>query len=343
MYEVLRSPGQPLAPQTRVFLEPRFGLDFSRVQVHMDGHAARSAHAIDALAYTVGHHVVFGTGQYAPDTPRGQRLLAHELTHVAQQRDAPAAAPRISAPSDAHEVEADRAAEAIAHGGGAPSIGSSPGALARSVSATALDCAGGKKGAAANPATALTRIDAHAQGLAQAAAILLAAASAAASLGVKSPSSGVEQSYHNRFGDPPKFAGGFLNRLSGKTRPTREEALADEMDSASDRFQRLADNFDKPIRYRCIDKPDTFAGCDAHCKGRDATTCAGLRAVFLCPRFWTLGDTEKATLLIHESAHMLWANVAHVANFRHAECYASFVADMFHSLPGTPACPQPKP
>jgi hypothetical protein len=83
--EVLRSPGQPLDAGTRAFFEPRFGYDFSRVRVHSDAAAAASAQSVDALAFTVGRNVVFGPGQFAPNTAQGQRLLAHELTHVVQQ------------------------------------------------------------------------------------------------------------------------------------------------------------------------------------------------------------------------------------------------------------------
>ncbi len=84
--EVLHSPGQPLGIAARNFMEPRFGHDFSRVQVHTDAKAADSARAMNALAYTVGRHVVLGAGQFVPHTAEGRRLLAHELTHVMQQR-----------------------------------------------------------------------------------------------------------------------------------------------------------------------------------------------------------------------------------------------------------------
>jgi len=59
--------------------------DFGGVRVHADSQAAESAHAVGALAYTVGHHIVFGAGRYAPHTSEGRALLAHELTHVLQQ------------------------------------------------------------------------------------------------------------------------------------------------------------------------------------------------------------------------------------------------------------------
>jgi len=84
--EALRSPGQPLDGATHAFMAGRFGSDFSRVRVHSDPLAARSASALSARAYTVGNHVVFGTGEWAPGTRSGQRLLAHELVHVMQQQ-----------------------------------------------------------------------------------------------------------------------------------------------------------------------------------------------------------------------------------------------------------------
>lgn len=136
VHEVLRSPGHPLDPATRAFMEPRFVHDFSQVRtrayrtvpvparltigasrdefeqeadrvaqhaisrssapagvrhdfsgvrVHTDAQAAESARAVNALAYTVGQDIVFGAGHYAPDTPTGRHLLAHELAHVMQQ------------------------------------------------------------------------------------------------------------------------------------------------------------------------------------------------------------------------------------------------------------------
>jgi Domain of unknown function (DUF4157) len=83
--EVLHSPGQPLDAATRAFMEPRFGHDFSQVRVHANERAAESVRAVDALAYTVGRHIVFGSDQYVPTTVSGKRLIAHELTHVLQQ------------------------------------------------------------------------------------------------------------------------------------------------------------------------------------------------------------------------------------------------------------------
>lgn len=85
VHEVLRSPGAALNEKTRAQMEPRFGYDFSNVRVHTNERAAQSARALNARAYTVGNNVVFGAGQHAPFSYRGQKLLAHELAHVVQQ------------------------------------------------------------------------------------------------------------------------------------------------------------------------------------------------------------------------------------------------------------------
>ena len=88
VHDVLRAPGRALDASTRAFFEPRFGQDFSGVRVHLDGRAAESARAVHALAYTVGTDIVFGAGQYAPNSSQGRHVLAHELAHVVQQGDA---------------------------------------------------------------------------------------------------------------------------------------------------------------------------------------------------------------------------------------------------------------
>jgi peptidoglycan hydrolase-like protein with peptidoglycan-binding domain len=122
VHEALGRPSQPLDPATRGFMEPRFGHDFSQVRVHADPKAAESARAIDAVAYTVGHDVVFGADQYVPRTVSGRRLLAHELAHVVQQRGQEGSFGEVSlAPPDtSHESEAVRVAEDVVLRGAAP-------------------------------------------------------------------------------------------------------------------------------------------------------------------------------------------------------------------------------
>lgn len=89
------SDGQPLDAATRAYMEPRFGHDFGNVRVHTDEQAAEAASGYHARAYTVGSDIVFGAQEYAPGTSEGQRLLAHELTHVVQQGSDTAAAATV--------------------------------------------------------------------------------------------------------------------------------------------------------------------------------------------------------------------------------------------------------
>jgi len=93
-------------------MEFRFGRDLSTVRVHTGARAAESAHAVSALAYTVGREVVFAADQYRPLTPQGQRLLTHEITHAVQQGMKPHGSGPLSlgGPGDRYEEEASRAA-----------------------------------------------------------------------------------------------------------------------------------------------------------------------------------------------------------------------------------------
>src|SRR5690606_22202652 len=81
----LRSPGRPLDASTRSFMETRFGHDFGHVRVHTDPLAAESARSVKALAYAVGHHMIFAQGSYAPASQAGRKIIAHELVHQLQQ------------------------------------------------------------------------------------------------------------------------------------------------------------------------------------------------------------------------------------------------------------------
>ena len=86
--QALTSTGRSLEPALRQDMEQRFGHDFSRVRVHSGTAAEQSARDVNALAYTVGPNIVFGAGRFAPGSREGWRLIAHELTHVAQQSGA---------------------------------------------------------------------------------------------------------------------------------------------------------------------------------------------------------------------------------------------------------------
>jgi Domain of unknown function (DUF4157) len=119
VHDVVGSSGRPLDPGVRSSMESALGHDFGDVQVHNDGAAAASAKSVQAQAYTVGNHVVFGEGRYQPETNEGRRTLAHELTHVVQQRTGPVDGTdsgggiRVSDPADRFEREAAANAERI--------------------------------------------------------------------------------------------------------------------------------------------------------------------------------------------------------------------------------------
>jgi hypothetical protein len=109
--------GSPLDEHTRADMESRLGHDFSDVRVHTDGSADQSARSVNAQAYTVGSDIVFSSGRYDPASDSGRHMLAHELTHVVQQRSGPVdgtdagGGVKVSDPSDRFEREAAASAD----------------------------------------------------------------------------------------------------------------------------------------------------------------------------------------------------------------------------------------
>jgi hypothetical protein len=135
VHDVLRSPGRPLDPGTRDYMEPRFGHSFADVRVHADARAAESAAAVHAHAYAVGRDVVFGAGRYAPGSAEGTKLIAHELAHVVQQSASVHPTPMPSLEIGSADAPEERAAEAAAErvmgGGAAGALGAEGGAVVR--------------------------------------------------------------------------------------------------------------------------------------------------------------------------------------------------------------------
>ncbi len=105
--------GKPLEPSTRVRMEQAFSSDFSHVRVHTGAAAGAYAQALGARALTIGDRIVFGEGHYRPGTRDGERLLAHELTHVLQPAPTSTQTPMVGAAGGASEREADRIADAV--------------------------------------------------------------------------------------------------------------------------------------------------------------------------------------------------------------------------------------
>jgi hypothetical protein len=124
----LSNNAQPLEEATRAFMEPHFGHSFGRVRLHTDERATHIAQAVDARAFTLGQDICFGAGAYQLDSPRGQTLLAHELTHTIQQSTNTGPVPdtltalHISQPDEPLEREAETIAQAVGSGEKVPEI-----------------------------------------------------------------------------------------------------------------------------------------------------------------------------------------------------------------------------
>jgi len=154
-----RGGGAPLPDQTRQQMQQHLGPEVGQAKIHTGSESAKAAEQMGARAFTVGGDVHFGAGEFAPGTKEGDRLLAHELTHVAQaggagvqrkaeegEGGAEAAGAEVSQPHEPAEKEADSVADHVAeqiHGGGDKAAG---------------DKAAGDKGAKPQPAQAAPKV-----------------------------------------------------------------------------------------------------------------------------------------------------------------------------------------
>ncbi len=135
--------GQPLPESVRAPFEAAMGRSLAGVRIHTDDAAAKAAAALGANAFTVESDIYFGAGQYAPGTPHGDRVLAHELVHVGQRQDGRmASGGGVAAHDDPLENEAYGAEQEIAQkaqetrSDAAESVGSRPAESGEGVSAT---------------------------------------------------------------------------------------------------------------------------------------------------------------------------------------------------------------
>lgn len=269
--EVVAAGGRPLDAQTRGFFEPRFGRDLGDVRIHTDGRADASARAVDALAYTVGRDVVFRRDAYAPETAQGKWLLAHELAHVLQQPQKPAdygspAKLQVGAASDAAEVEADRAADMVMRGAGAPSMN------ARSEVSTLRrfpGCSSGQN-------SFIT------EGLRRARIRMPQAASAVA-----------------------EFVAGTNTRAQAPVRRHFGALSPPQLGTVNTRLAAAATYLGSDAHWQC-DTAATYAHCgppDNWCAG---TGCPGGATTHLCPQFfpgsgWRCVEPSETITLIHEA------------------------------------------
>lgn len=302
--QALNSPGQTLDSSTKAFFEPRFGYEFSKVRIHTDTLAAKSARSINALAYTAKNQIVFANNAYQPQTSSGNRLLAHELTHVIQQSGATDAIQRTVAPSST--------------------------------------CAANVHHASANPLADLARVDALAQNMALGASGVLFL-EALTFNDPNFGQSYVYDAYRNWFGTPQQTtSGAWRSRFRTATFASEAEAARHEMQTLSERFSRIAGWLAQDIHYRCPGTSAyTLPGCaTGHCGNKAAQTChLGSHTVGICPNFWlepAPQDMSQAALLIHETIHPLFHYQFHstasaAGRGRNPGCYQGFVLSIYNT------------
>ncbi len=343
VHEVLRSPGQPLDRGTRAFMEPRFGYNFSQVRLHTGAKAAESARAVNALAYTVGHQIVFGNSQYAPETAKGRELLAHELTHTVQQRAHSSGEPRrLGEENDAAEREATKLSSEIVQG---------------KVSTGSCEPEPSEGVVQRTPAKKV---------------------SCAASAPLKLPGGGAIDRPVDVITNAENRANTLLDQAISELDSTRKQILA----GAAIAFPTISDALAFGLRLMGLD-PDservwkqeggvgnytaalllrrlrlvranigtgsfffTCLGSSSDCSNAYASSSAGSFRIDLCPPFWNdPSPDDQAATIIHESFH----NFADfIGDERHrgegvAECYSRFALTVGGSNAGQlkALCPDP--
>ena len=328
VHEVLHSPGHPLDAGTRVFMEPRFEHDFSDVRVHTDSKAAESARAVNALAYTVGQHIVFDAGRYAPATTEGRKLLTHEMAHVIQQSNGIVGTPQqISNPHDEHEQEANIVADNLEQRKGVSSNLSNSGSMvSRLIRQSLVTCPAGQNPFAADRRAAALLDNAIGRiGVAQA-----AHAGAPADPDVVVVSNAMRTAFRldpanpdNWTLAPPHFGLPLILR--------RLEIARDYINSVVFTVNCVAAGAAHVI-------PGCLAGvCGA---GTEALSChANPTSIDLCPIFWTGRNlNQRGRIWAHEVFHIDFGfiNDWGQPDSANAHCYAQFVALLndFNSTPG---------
>jgi hypothetical protein len=309
--------GQPLDAATRALFEPRFGYDFSGVRVHTGEKAAESARSVSALAYTVGSDVVFGRGQYSPGIHAGNRLLAHELAHVVQQRAG--SVPRVQR-TPARQVSCANSTPLHVPGANPVDIGDPVGVItaAEDRANQMFDDVIGEidftrqRIIAGEPVGWPTISDALAQGL------LL--------MGLDPDDRAI---WTAPTGTGQRSVPLLLRRL---------RLIRGTIGAGSFFFFCLGTGM---TRVGTCASP---AGSADICTGAVATTCSGEFFTAFCPTFWTNSAEDQAARIVHESAHNFATFIGHSGRFTNAECFARLV-QVFAGVPEAEQrvdlCPNP--
>lgn len=317
VHEVLASPGRPLDAATRGFMEPRFGHDFSNVRVHTDQKAAQSARAVDARAYTVGRDVVFAENQYAPGSPGGAELLAHELVHTVQQEGSSSRSLRRT---PARQVSCSRSLPLRVPG--APPL-----EIADPVAV--ITAAENRANAVLDEAIA-TLNDGRRQVIAGAPAAFPTIGDQTA-LGVSLVGINPDREAAWR-GNGIGSVGLLIRRLSAIRRSIGSGAFFFTcIGPAAGAIPALPGSADP--------------GCaGAICSGANAVSCPGTFRIFLCEPFWRNTPEAQAETLLHESAHNFAAFIQDSGREGNAGCYsrcAQVIAGVDPAFQRADLCPDP--
>jgi Domain of unknown function (DUF4157) len=332
VHDVLRSPGQPLDRGTRAAMESGFGRDFSAVRIHNDAQAAKSAGAVNALAYTVGRDVVFARNQFALTTKEGQRLLAHELTHVVQQGSDSHRAPQsIGREDDSFEREADRSAEDVAARGSRheETATGAAGVLQRTP-ARKVSCAPGPLNlpngdVVDDPVGVITAAENRANELLDQAIGELDFTRqqilAGAPIGFPTISDGLATGLRLIGLDPSSER--VWKQVGGPTNYTAELLLR--------RLRLIRGTIGSgSFFFTCLGPQNGSIGpcVGPICAAANAASCAGSFLIDFCQGFWTEDSEFQAGTVLHESSHNFAAFIGATREVGNgsdvAECYSRF-------------------
>lgn len=324
--------GAPFAGDARREMEAFFGQDLGDVRLHDDASAARSAADVGARAYTVGPHVVFGSGGYAPGTDAGRGLLAHELTHVLQQRGAPgrAGGPIAIVTHDAAEREAHATGSAVTSAlavtsaaatrtpAGAPTPGPRPSpvtpargrVLARQpTGGTATTPAG-----TTAPGTTTTSTGPFACSADQTKKINTAWTTAGTWLGTAIPA------LTAYIGNPASDTGGFVTRALTRNFHATDGATAT---TVRDKLALIQGELVTSTPSCPTETQDPSCAKASN----TAAYVHGTPTVTICPVFFDASDIDKAILIVHELAHQTTGS--HITDL-------AYFQDRYYRISSTP-------
>jgi Domain of unknown function (DUF4157) len=300
-------PGTTLPPSERAFMQDRLGHDFRSVRIHTGEQAAASAQGVEARAFTVGSDVVFGAGEYAPGTTAGRKLLAHELTHVAQ---GDASAPRRLRRTPARKVSC------------------APGPL-RLADGTEI----------ADPVAVLTDAENGANATLDAAidelSFTIDQINAGAPVGWPTISDNLGHAISVMGLDPNDAAVWSGRGIGTAGLLLRRWQLVRGTIGAGSFF------------FTCIGPATgSFGNCagDICANNPNAVSCAGSFRIFFCDPYWHQGAEAQAETLLHESFHNFAAFIQDAGREGNAGCYsrsAQIAANVDPAFQRADLCPDP--